>query len=132
MKETARRLLGRPSGMNNPQFPISSPTNVEDKQAWVSMAMVIDARLQTSPHQCLYREPDMGEEAGVALRATLKEGCGTEFVSRVVPTQEASYDDTCTAQNCRDVDGLCEALWGKKLDPKHASESWVTARPQRA
>merc|ERR1711904_191680 len=95
------------------------------------MAMIIDARLQTSPEQCTYRPPDMGEDAGTALRSVLKEVCGTEFASRIVPTQTRFYDEACTAQNCKDVEGLCEALWGEKLDVQKSCESWITDRPQR-
>jgi len=132
MMETARRLLGRPSGLEGLQSPINPGADSADKQAWVDMAMIIDARLQTSPHQCNYRAPDMGEDAGAALCATLKEVCGTEFTSRVVPNQVVGYDEACTVQSCKDVDDLCLALWGKKLDPALACESWITDRPQRA
>lgn len=131
MKETARRLLGCPSGVDTVQAPIK-PTTDAEKQAWVDMAMIIDARLQTIPQQCSYREPDMSEEAGAALRATLKEVCGTEFASRIVPDQEAVYDEACTAENCSDCDDLCLALFGEKLDPKQSCESWISDRPQRA
>merc|ERR1719343_512419 len=107
MMETARRLLGRPSGLEGLQSPINPGADSADKQAWVDMAMIIDARLQTSPHQCNYRAPDMGEDAGAALCATLKEVCGTEFTSRVVPNQVVGYDEACTVQSCKDVDDLC-------------------------
>jgi len=76
MKETARRLLGQPSSENR--------HSAEDQKAWVDMAKIIDARLQTSSAQCPTRVRDMGEEAGAALRAVLKEVCGEEFPSRVV------------------------------------------------
>merc|ERR1719210_1160173 len=91
MKETARRLLGSPSCINL-QPPIKQPSaaenfKAEEHKAWVDMAKIIDARLQTNPAQCPGRKPDMGEEAGAALRAVLKEVCGAEFPSKVVPSK---------------------------------------------
>jgi len=79
MMETARRLLGN-SSMN----PINRPSG-DGREAWVSMAKVMDARLQTSQDQCPGRKPDMSAAAGNALRDVLKEVCGEQFSSRIAP-----------------------------------------------
>merc|ERR1712151_235121 len=79
MMETARRLLGGASMM-----PINRPSG-NGREAWVSMAKVMDARLQTSQDQCPGRKPDMSKAAGNALRDVLKEVCGEEFPSRIAP-----------------------------------------------
>merc|ERR1712217_442310 len=67
MMETARRLLGSGSMM-----PITRPVG-DGREAWVSMAKVMDARLQTSQDQCPGRKADMSNAAGNALRDVLKE-----------------------------------------------------------
>jgi len=79
MRETARRLLG-----NSSMMPINRPDG-DGREAWVSMAKVMDARLQTSQEQCPDRKPDMSAAAGNALRDVLKEVCGEQFPSRVAP-----------------------------------------------
>merc|ERR1719240_362920 len=80
MMETARRLLGSPAA------PIS-PSGAGAKEAWVLTARIIDARLQSQADQCPRRPADMGEEAGAALRAMLKQVSGTDFPSRVCPEE---------------------------------------------
>merc|ERR1712050_84357 len=79
MRETARRLLG-----NVAMMPIQRPPR-DGGEAWVSMAKVMDARLQTSRDQCPDRKPDMSLAAGNSLRQVLKEVCGENFPSRVAP-----------------------------------------------
>jgi len=64
MKEVARRLLGGQS---------SAPSNGAEKEAWIGMATVLDARLQTTGEQCPGRAADMGSDAGVMLRGVLAE-----------------------------------------------------------
>merc|ERR1712151_563642 len=79
MRETARRLLG-----NVAMMPIQRPPR-DGGEAWVSMAKVMDTRLQTSRDQCPDRAPDMSAAAGKALREVLKEVCGEKFPSRIAP-----------------------------------------------
>jgi len=84
MRETARRLLGRAT--NAPCLaPIAAPMEQDEKAAWVTLAKVIDRRLQSSVEQCGGRTPDMGKEAAAALRAVLQDVCGTRFVSQPAP-----------------------------------------------
>merc|ERR1711870_131912 len=80
MRETARRLLG---GVM--MTPINKPQH-DGGEAWVSMAKVMDARLQTSRNQCPGRAADMSPGAGRALSDVLKEVCGEDFPSRIAPT----------------------------------------------
>jgi len=79
MRETARRLIGQVAMM-----PISKPPR-DGGEAWLSMAKVMDARLQTSRDQCPDRAADMSAAAGRALRDVLKEVCGEDFPSRIAP-----------------------------------------------
>merc|ERR1719469_1577525 len=72
MKNAARRLLGGAS---------SGPSDAAEKEAWMGMATVICARLQTSSDQCPGRAPDITPEAGTALRGVLMEMTG------MAPTQ---------------------------------------------
>merc|ERR1712151_1293327 len=80
MRETARRLLG---GVM--MTPINKPQH-DGGEAWVSMAKVMDARLQTSRNQCPGRAADMSPGAGRALSDVLKEVCGEDFPSRIAPS----------------------------------------------
>jgi len=65
-------------------MPINRPLG-DGREAWVSMAKVMDARLQTSQDQCPGRKADMSNAAGNALRDVLKEVCGEQFPSRIAP-----------------------------------------------
>jgi len=67
---------------------MAAATSPAQAEAWLAMAMYMDARIQTDEKQFPGRKPDMSVEAGAAFRAVLREVSRGEYPSKEFPPLE--------------------------------------------
>lgn len=72
LRETARRLLGRRAGLEEP-FARVDLSNDAQVVAWCETADYLDGRIHSHTAQKPGREPDMSPPAAAAMKAVLKE-----------------------------------------------------------
>lgn len=81
LREVARRLLGRRSGMASYAEKVDTNNDVQ-REAWIGTAIYLAARTQTKADQKPGRKPDMSEAAGDAFLAVMEEVASSCFANK--------------------------------------------------